>query len=1173
MKGGRHIGFIDRNRILKLLLATQIFIRIIGTGETEREGQETVSTRFPFQAPFTFFKPRSDLHMLSSRLNFDGSWQIPILRRKQTGQNGFLLISDGNNKPNKQFKTMCVLLIVLAGDVQLNPGPVAKTRPTPRRCATCDKLVKKSDRFFWCDECCMDVHPHCAGIAKNKYLLLRHDSKPWYCSACSAPCGMCAGDIFDGDNGLQCDQCNDWIHPSCCDVDNETYAKLQTSNCTWICPTCNESNFTDHFFDEPYNIHHQNPYDVLYDETNCSEHSHFDNDVSISSDCDFSRKAATNDQPKPKTRRKIRCIQVNCRSIRNKVADLVVLNEIYKPDILCGAESWLNSDIKSNEIFPPSLAVYREDRITETTGGGVFQAISNDLLSTHDQNLTTDCEVIWTETKIHGSKPLIVGTYYRSNDNQGYRIDQLDQSIAKLGNKINTHNVILTGDFNVPNVNWTTNSIKEDSSSYKKPAEKLIALAEEHGLTQCVTEPTRIQDNCENILDLVFTNNPNCVEKITIVPGMADHRTVIADLNLSPKIKRRVKRKVFIRKKADTDSIKTSLTDFQQTYMTSTIGFNANQKWKTIHKKITEVMNDFVPHRYTSTRYNLPWFNRQLRRLCRRKQRLYNKAKSSGKPEDWSHFKSMRSSFKRSIRAARINYLKDHLNSSLKEDPKSFWTYVKNLRSESQGVADLKQGTQFISDNKEKAEILNKQFTSVFTKEDTLNVPDLGPSIYPNIPALTVSTIGVEKQLKELNPNKAQGPDEIPPWFLRMFATELAPILADLFQTSFNSGDVPDSWKEANVAAVFKKGSRSEPANYRPISLTVIICKVMEHVLHSHVMKHLERCDILADVQHGFRAKRSTETQLLLTTNEIGKHLDTGKSVDMAILDFSKAFDKVPHQRLMSKLNHYGIVGSLATWTKNFLTGRTQRVVVDGATSTPAPVDSGVPQGTVTGPLWFLLFINDLPSILKSSCRLFADDCIVYSPLDLDTKSQDLQTDLNSLEAWQDKWLMKFNPSKCVTMSISTRGTSKHTYNFCGKDLESVDSNPYLGIEISNNFSWNNQTQISAKKARQVLGVIRRNLWFCNEEVKTTAYKALVRPIMEYASAAWDPHTKVNSDTLNRVQKQAARFCKKDYSRREGAMTQILQELEWLPLETRRQILRLTTKFVCFITLPMHLLQ
>ena len=271
-------------------------------------------------------------------------------------------------------------------------------------------------------------------------------------------------------------------------------------------------------------------------------------------------------------------------------------------------------------------------------------------------------------------------------------------------------------------------------------------------------------------------------------------------------------------------------------------------------------MNEFVPHRYTSTSYNLPWYSRQLRRQCRIKQRLYNKAKaSSGKAEDWDHFKAMRSSFKKNIRVARIVYIKEHLNSSLKGDPKVFWSYIKQLRSESQGVADFKRGTQTVSDSKEKAGILNNQFTSVFTKEDSTNIPSLGDSTHPRIPVLTVSANGVEKQLKELNSTKAQGP-----WFLRQFATELAPILTDLFQTSFDSGEVPDSWKEGNVAAVFKKGSRSEAANYRPISLTVIICKVMEHILHSHVMKHLESCGILTNAQHGFHAKRSTRDPIVV---------------------------------------------------------------------------------------------------------------------------------------------------------------------------------------------------------------------------------------------------------------------------------------------------------------------
>ena len=233
------------------------------------------------------------------------------------------------------------------------------------------------------------------------------------------------------------------------------------------------------------------------------------------------------------------------------------------------------------------------------------------------------------------------------------------------------------------------------------------------------------------------------------------------------------------------------------------------------------------------------------------------------------------------------------------------------------------------------------------------------------------------------------------------------------------------------------------------------------------------------------------------------------------MLDFTKAFDMVPHRRLISKLNFYGLTGEISTWVQDFLTNRTQRVVINGHASLPACVTSGVPQGTVTGPLWFLLYINDLPNTVTSKTRLFADDCLLYTPI---TSTQDLeilQEDLKSLESWQDTWLMKFNPSKCCTLTIGKRKPPQHKYTFCNQELDGVSSHPYLGVHISNTLSWNTHVQEVLKKAQRVQNIIRRNLWSCDKKVKATAYLALVRPLLEYASSAWDPQLNKPSTLLS----------------------------------------------------------
>ena len=366
---------------------------------------------------------------------------------------------------------------------------------------------------------------------------------------------------------------------------------------------------------------------------------------------------------------------------------------------------------------------------------------------------------------------------------------------------------------------------------------------------------------------------------------------------------------------------------------------------------------------------------------------------------------------------------------------------------------------------------------------------------FPSMPEITVTQSGVEKLLSKMNPHKAPGPDGISARILKECSRELAPLLTVLFNKSLSEGVVPDDWKEANVTAIFKKGDRGVASNYRPVSLTSLCCKLQEHILVSQILNHLERHDILTDCQHGFRAKRSCETQLLTLVHELSLALDRKEQIDLAILDFSKAFDRVPHQRLLRKIHHYGVRGQTHAWIRDFLSDRKQRVVVDGAFSDFVPVVSGVPQGTVLGPLLFLLFINDLPNNLNCKVRLFADDCIVYNTIKSNQNSIDLQKDLDQLALWERRWGMSFHPEKCNILSVSRANSpSLFRYKLKGHELERTKSSKYLGVTISSDLRWGEHINNISKKANCVLGFLRRNLKTNNVEVKERAYNSLVRP-------------------------------------------------------------------------------
>jgi len=273
--------------------------------------------------------------------------------------------------------------------------------------------------------------------------------------------------------------------------------------------------------------------------------------------------------------------------------------------------------------------------------------------------------------------------------------------------------------------------------------------------------------------------------------------------------------------------------------------------------------------------------------------------------------------------------------------------------------------------------MLNNQFCSVFTQEDTNNIPSKGHSPHPSMPKIHITLNGVINCIKRLNPKKASGPDKMPIIALKETASEIAPILQSLFQQSLDTHEVPNDWKQANIVPIFKKGDRTKPSNYRPVSLTAVASKMLEHIVVSAIMDHLDTNNILHENQHGFRTRRSCETQLLLSTDDITNLMNQGLQVDMAILDFAKAFDKVPHRRLAEKLSYFGIRYTLS-WVNAFLHGRQQQVVIDGESSRLSNVTSGVPQGTVLGPTLFLVFINDIASNITSTIRLFADDCVVY---------------------------------------------------------------------------------------------------------------------------------------------------------------------------------------------------
>lgn len=379
-----------------------------------------------------------------------------------------------------------------------------------------------------------------------------------------------------------------------------------------------------------------------------------------------------------------------------------------------------------------------------------------------------------------------------------------------------------------------------------------------------------------------------------------------------------------------------------------------------------------------------------------------------------------------------------------------------------------------------------------------------------------------------------------------------------IFSQSLLSCSLPKDFKVGKVVPLFKSGDMHSPLNYRPISITSVPCKILEHIIYSMLINFLETNSFFSSSQHGFRKSFSCDTQLISFTHDICAALDNGFYIDTIFLDFSKAFDLVSHQLLCHKLSALNIDRNIILWIENFLCNRTQLVSANNFDSALCPVTSGVPQGSVLGPLLFLIYINDLPNSVTSSIRLFADDCVIYRVISSHSDTLTLQSDLDKISTWCDTWKMRLNSQKCKLMRFSRRTAppNLHNYRIMDSALEEVTSYKYLGVHITSNLSWQTHINHITNNANRMLGYLRRNFSMAPVNVKLLLYKTLIRPKLEYASSVWDPGVEYLTNAIESVQNRSVRFILANYSRT-ASVTSMKATLNLPLLSHRRKLARL----------------
>ena len=702
--------------------------------------------------------------------------------------------------------------------------------------------------------------------------------------------------------------------------------------------------------------------------------------------------------------------------------------------------------------------------------------------------------------------------------------------------------ITILGDFNVHNVEWLTHSARTDDSGLE-----CELFADSFDLTQLVNQPTRIPDNPDHrpyLLDLFLTTNPEQYDVEVRAPlGSSDH-CLIAVSRIGPA--RPARSEVVHSTKwhfgaADWDGLRDFLLDIPWLSFSSN---DPNCLLEHITDFIRAGMEMFIPHNKYTKRSNSPkWFDHNCAKATKHKAIAYNAYTKSRTPQSYNYFKHTQSHAKAVINLAKENFLHKQTNKLLNNpnDSKVYWSTLnsfKNNFAHTSSIPPLKNTDGIlVSDPRGKANLLADVFSKNSTIDDTDQaVPTLNLNA-PDIPTIKIHTRHVQTILADLSEDKAPGPDEIPPIVLKKCSKEIAPVLSKLFRLCVHTSTFPNSWKEANIQPVPKKGAGSDPSDYRPIAITSTLGKVFEIILNHHIVKHLEKNNLLNDKQYGFRQERSTVDLLCLLTHTLLKTTDNHGETHTIALDISKAFDKVWHKSLLSKLPHYGLQSFVPLIT-SYLSNRKIRVMLDGLYSDFRLINAGVPQGAVLAPTLFLIHINDLLSITQNLIHSYADDSTIHSSFSFNTgfsqhnitqarlnTAISLNEDLAKINEWGVHNLVTFNANKTKYIQFSNRNNNDDSLIiFNNTNIPKSENIDILGVTLTENLSWTPYVKSIAKKASRKMGLLYRVRKFFTDEQLSTIYKSHVRSQLEYCSPLWSGCGTVVLRQLDKIQNRAIRL-------------------------------------------------
>ena len=1092
-----------------------------------------------------------------------------------------------------------ILLLILAGDVQLNPG-----QPGNHTCLKCDQISNPENGVI-CDTCKNWCHINCSSdkvttlesnfqwicpnqncspnhhpgkssdveSSPNRYQTLtikqkgesrkkpqnvrkqkninpkcretQKDKKDdlWDELTKISPndyigkdkCKGCYKTIKANQKAILCDSCDRWIHQKCSDMNEKNYNRNRNRKFTWNCNKCR------------------------------------DEEILIT---DLPQITTLNDSQMPKlpedisserNKHELIILHMNCRSIVNKEEDLIHICNETQADIVCLTETWMDDSVPVKSHIPPGYRVIRKDRSDvykqkygKSNGGGVAIYYKENLKIETKHNLSDKCEeILWVHIK---SKPdILLGVIYRAEytdiliENENDESTTFEENIKKVSSL--SKDILLIGDLNCD----ITANVPD------KQTETLTEICQTYGLEQLISKPTRFNPSTKKhtTIDHVWTDNKNCVKETGTFVGLSDHFGIYSKIKTNPSVEGNISqiKRDFKKYKAE-DFVADLDKNLKATNLEELISNSKlNEATNLLIKTISDSANKHAPFRERRKRMRkqIPWFTEELVGMISEKKTLL---------KDYYYYGYQTFYHKAQRLKNKINHLKRKLQKSYyttkisesEGDSKKLWGVLKDVTK----TTKSKDAVEPENMTKEKANFCNHFFATIGVKiQETLQIKE-HTNNFKHLKGFKFheeTEESISKLIDRIRSDVATGTDDLNITFIKDSKYVITPYLTKLVNLSYKLTQFPEAMKRTRIKALHKKESTEEISNYRPISILPVLSKVFERSGTNQMVKFLEENMLINTNQHAYRKGHSTTTCLVEIINYIYKLLDKKKIAGIASLDLSKAYDSISHTLLLHKLSKMGFSEDSLLWIKSYLHNRKQIIRFKNVTSDEETVMSGIPQGSILGPVLFICFTNDLPEAFPDgSCKLvsYADDCqLTVEGETLQQVKKKLENVIVHAQKWYEENSMKNNIGKTEILIVNPRKQKHNITVQIRNDSKPVTIIPsktikVLGIHLDQRLNWSRQITEVRKKATNAVRNLHRINSLIPVKQRIQLYNSLVVPHFSYGENVWGGCGATISKRLQTTQNYAVKSIlgMKKYD----SATEALTKLQLLNLAQRRKV-------------------